>query len=113
MKICYCVVKNNELVEIDQKKVQMATLTALTLATNGPVALAAETTTVGKAFEPIINIITDLADPVAYACFVKSGMLHMIGNEHEGKKAFSNTLKGYLVIKFVPQIMDLLGKVVF
>lgn len=112
MKICAFVMKDNELIEVDSKKVQTATLMAVSLATNNPVALAAETTNVSGAFEPIIRVITDLADPVAYACFIKGGMLFMIGNEHEGKKALGNTLKGYLVIKFVPQLMSLLGKVV-
>ena len=112
MKVCYCVVNKNKLIEIDSKKVQKAAIATIALTTNTMPVLAAETVNVGEAFDPIIQVITDLADPLAYACFVKGGLLFMVGNEHEGKKAINNTLKGYLVVKFVPQILDLLSKVV-
>lgn len=112
MKVCYCVVNKNKLIEIDSKKVQKAAIATIALTTNTMPVLAAETVNVGEAFDPIIQVITDLADPLAYACFVKSGLMFMIGNEHEGKKAMGNTLKGYLIVKFVPQILDLLSKVV-
>ena len=112
MKICSFVVKNNELIEFDSKKVQKATIATGALTSNTLPVLAAETVNVAEAFDPIIQVITDLADPLAYACFVKGGLLFMIGNEHEGKKTINNTLKGYIIVKFVPQILELLGKIV-
>ena len=111
MKVCSFVIKNNQLIEMDPKKVQKVAITAIALTSN-TIPVSAEAINVKDAFDPIINVITDLADPLAYACFVKSGLMFMIGNEHEGKKAMGNTLKGYLIVKFVPQILDLLSKVV-
>ena len=112
MKVCAFVVKDSRLIEIDYKKVQKAAIATIALTTNTMPVLAAETVNIGDAFDPIIEVITDLVDPVAYASFVKGGLMFMIGNEHEGKKAMGNTVKGYLVIKFIPQILDLLSKVV-
>lgn len=112
MKICSFVVKNNNLIELDSKKIQKLTLATIALTSNTAPVLATDTINVAEAFDPIIQVITDLADPLAYACFVKGGLLYMVGNEHEGKKAINNTLKGYLIVKFVPQILDLLGKIV-
>lgn len=111
MKVCYCVVNKNKLIEIDSKKVQKAAIATIALTSN-TIPVSAEAINVKDAFDPIIQVITDLADPLAYACFVKGGLMYMVGNEHEGKKAIGNTLKGYLVVKFVPQILDLLSKVV-
>lgn len=111
MKVCAFVVKDSRLIEIDYKKVQKLGITAIAL-TSSTMPVSAETINIGDAFDPIIKVITDLVDPVAYASFVKGGLMFMIGNEHEGKKAMGNTVKGYLVIKFIPQILDLLSKVV-
>ena len=111
MKVCSFVIKNNQLIEMDPKKVQKVAIATIALTSN-TIPVSAEAINVKDAFDPIINVITDLADPLAYACFVKSGLMFMIGNEHEGKKAMGNTLKGYLIVKFVPQILDLLSKVV-
>ena len=111
MKVCAFVVKDSRLIEMDPKKVQKVAIATIALTSN-TIPVSAEAINVKDAFDPIINVITDLADPLAYACFVKSGLMFMIGNEHEGKKAMGNTLKGYLIVKFVPQILDLLSKVV-
>ena len=112
MKVCSFVMKNNQLIEMDPKKVQKVAIATIALTSN-TILVSAEAINVKDAFDPIIQVITDLADPLAYACFVKGGLLFMVGNEHEGKKAINNTLKGYLVVKFVPQILDLLSKIVF
>ena len=111
MKVCSFVMKNNQLIEMDPKKVQKVAIATIALTSN-TIPVSAEGIDVKDAFDPIIQVITDLADPLAYACFVKGGLMYMVGNEHEGKKAIGNTLKGYLVVKFVPQILDLLSKVV-
>ena len=109
MKICACIVRNNELLEVDSKKLLKAGIFSMALSSGNP-ALAAIDIKTGV--QPLVDIIVDLAEPVSYAGMIKGALQMAIGNEHEGKKAMGNTVKGYLVIKFIPQILDLLSKVV-
>ena len=106
MQICYCVVKKNELVEIDPKKVAKTAVATMALCSGNPV-MAAQVN-VKQAVQPLIDIVIDLAEPVAFAATVKGGLQLSIGNEHEGKKAIGNAIKGYLVVKLVPILFDVI-----
>lgn len=106
MEICCFVVKDNELLEVDPKKVTAVAMTTMAL-TSGHPALAAQTN-VKEAVQPLVDVVIDLAEPITYAAMVKGGLQMAMGNEHEGKRAIANAFKGYLVVKFVPMIFDII-----
>ncbi len=116
MKICYFVVKDNELLEIDKAKVaKLATtaVTAVVLTTNqtvhaAPVTPEIDVTTLTQ---PFVKLIVDLANPFSYACAVKGALKLSAGEDVKGKKMIKNAFSGYLVVKFIPQMFDLLDGV--
>ena len=117
MKICYFVMKNNELVEVDPKKVgQVATTCALMTTPVLPIH-AADVANGGlqikEAAQPIVEAIIELANPVSYACMIKGAMQVATGDEIKGKASMKNALMGYLVVKFTPQLFDFLDGLSF
>ncbi len=112
MKICYFVVKNNELLEIDSRKVATTAMTVTAL-TTAPTAYAATVPAVDvKALtQPFVQVIVDLSSPFSYACAVKGALKMAAGDEAQGKKMIKNALSGYLVVKFIPQIFEILDGV--
>ena len=117
MKVCYFVMKNNELVEIDHKKVgEVATTCALMTTPVLPIH-AADVANGGlqikEAAQPIVEAIIELANPVSYACMIKGAMQVATGDEIKGKASMKNALMGYLVVKFTPQLFDFLDGLSF
>ena len=109
MKVCYFVVNDNELVEIDSKKVA-STAMAVAALTTTPIAHAATTPVIDitPVTQPFIQVIVDLSKPFSYACAVKGALKMAAGDEAQGKKMIKNAMSGYLVVKFIPQIFELL-----
>lgn len=105
MKICACVVRKNELIEVDSKKVLKVGILAIALSSGNPAFAAVN---VKEGVKPLIDAVVDLAEPVSYAGMVKGALQMSIGNEHEGKKAVGNAFKGYLVVKIAPMIFDVI-----
>lgn len=105
MKICACVVRKNELIEIDSKRVLKVGILAMALSSGNPAFAAFD---VKRGVQPLVDVIVDLAEPVSYAGMVKGALQMSIGNEHEGKKAVGNAFKGYLVVKIAPMIFDVI-----
>lgn len=112
MKVCYFVVKDNELVEIDSKKVAATVMAAAALTTT-PTAHAATVPAVDvkSLTQPFVQVIVDLSSPFSYACSVKGALKMAAGDEAKGKKMIKNALSGYLVVKFIPQIFEILDGV--
>lgn len=110
MKVCCCVVRKNELIEVDPKKMVKFGIFTMAL-TNGMPTLAAYDVKTGV--QPLVDVIVDLAEPVSYAGMVKGALQMAIGNEHEGKKAIGNAFKGYLVVKMAPMIFDMIDGIGF
>ena len=117
MKVCYFVIKNNELVEIDPKKVGQAVTTCALIATPALPIHAADVANGGlqikEAAQPIVDAIIELANPVSYACMIKGAMQVATGDEIKGKASMKNALMGYLVVKFTPQLFDFLDGLSF
>lgn len=109
MKVCCCVVRKNELIEIDSKKIVKTGIFAMTLV-NETTALAASN--IKPSVQPVIDVIVDLAEPISYAAMIKGALQLAIGNEHEGKKVIGNAFKGYLVVKVAPKVFDLIDDIV-
>ncbi len=112
MKVCYFVVKDNELLEVDARKVVTTAVTVATLATT-PTAHAATVPAIDvkTLTQPFVQVIVDLSSPFSYACAVKGALKMAAGDEAQGKKMIKNALSGYLVVKFIPQIFELLDGV--
>ena len=110
MEICCCVVKNNELIELDHKKIIKTGACVMALTSGNPVLAAVDVKT---GVQPLIDVIVDLAEPVSYAGMIKGALQMAIGNEHEGRKAVGNAFKGYLVVKVAPMIFDIIDGIAF
>lgn len=64
--------------------------------------------TIMHGLQPVIKLITDVAEPVTYGYMVKGFLKFTQGNEEEAKKTLTNAGVGFLGVKFVPQIMEFL-----
>lgn len=86
-------------------KVGIATVGIVELCSGNPIYAADGIT---KAVQPIVDILIDLAEPVSYGFMCKGFMQVCSGKEAEGKKAIKDAAAGYLGIRFIPQIYDII-----
>lgn len=111
MKVVACVVDNNELIEIDYRKVLKLVSTVILLDSTGSltgIVGHASGVDVAGITAPFIDLVSKLGYPVCYASMVKGALQMATGADHEGKKAITSAVKGYLVVKFAPQVFDFL-----
>jgi hypothetical protein len=59
----------------------------------------------------LINVIKDLAEPVAYGFMIKGFMKIMTGDDHEGWKTIKYSIGGYIGIQWIPSIFNLLKSI--
>lgn len=74
---------------------------------------AVQASTVTESVQPIINVLKDLADPVAYGFMIKGFMKVMAGEEHEGLKIIKGAVGGYVGIQWIPMIFSLIKGIKF
>ena len=98
-------------IQIDVDKVLMQAAVTLILC-NGMTTVA-WAGPIGSSVQPIIDVLKDLAEPVAYGFMIKGFLSMMAGNEHEGKKTIKYALGGYVGIQFIPQIFKILKGITF
>lgn len=98
-------------IEIDVDKILMQTTLTLIMA-NG-MSTVAYAASISESVQPIINILKDLAEPVAYGFMIKGFLSIMAGNEHEGKKTIKYAIGGYLGIQWIPMIFGVIKSIKF
>jgi hypothetical protein len=62
---------------------------------------------VGKAFQPIIDTIKQLADPIAYGFVIKGFIEIIAGKAEAGKKTISGAIAGYIGVQWLPWLFGL------
>lgn len=98
-------------IQIDVDKVIMqASITLILMNGMSTVAYAG---TIGESVQPIIDVLKDLAEPVAYGFMIKGFLSMMAGNENEGKKTIKYAVGGYLGIQWIPMIFNLIKTITF
>ena len=98
-------------IQIDVDKVLMQG--AVTLILYNGLTTVAWAGPISNSVQPIIDVLKDLAEPVAYGFMIKGFLSMMAGNEHEGKKTIKYALGGYVGIQFIPQIFKILKGITF
>lgn len=95
-----------------QKQVKAPTISLIPLAVAPFVptkAFAADSQAkVMEAFTPIINLIQDLAYPVAMICVLAGGIFVMIGSQDKGFSMITRSSLGYCLVMLLPMFMDIL-----
>jgi hypothetical protein len=100
--------KKNPVKEISinvDKAIMTATVTVLLI--NG-MSYTAYADSITKSVQPLIDVLKDLAEPVAYGFMIKGFMKIMAGDEHEGMKTIKYSLGGYMGIQWIPAIFRLI-----
>ena len=69
--------------------------------------------TISHGLQPLINVLKDLAEPVAYGFMIKGFLQIISGKEHEGKKTLKYAAAGYIGIQWVPAIFELIKGISF
>lgn len=93
-------------IRIDVDKVLMtATITVMLF--NG-MSYTAFADSITKSVQPLIDVLKDLAEPVAYGFMIKGFMKIMAGDEHEGMKTIKYAVGGYVGIQWIPAIFRLI-----
>lgn len=98
-------------INIDVDKILMvATVTVVMF--NG-ITYTAFAGSISSSVQPIINVLKDLAEPVAYGFMIKGFMKIMAGDEHEGMKTIKYAIGGYIGIQWIPSIFGLIKSIKF
>lgn len=90
--------------EIEKKIIKMSVYLVLFNAT-GQVVYAG---TITQGVQPIIDVLKDLAEPVAYAFMVKGFLKLMSGAETEGLKTIKYAVGGYIGIQWIPEVFKII-----
>lgn len=98
-------------IQIDVDKILMQTTLTLIMA-NG-MSTVVYAASISESVQPIIDILKDLAEPVAYGFMIKGFLSIMSGNEHEGKKTIKYAVGGYLGIQWIPMIFGVIKSIKF
>lgn len=93
-------------IQIDVDKVIMKA--ALTLIMCNGMTRVVYAGPISESVQPIVDILKDLAEPVAYGFMIKGFLSLMAGNEHEGKKTIKYAISGYLGIQLIPKIFNII-----
>lgn len=93
-------------IQIDVDKIVMQAAVTLVLV-NG-MTVTAWAGPISSGIQPIIEVLKDLAEPVAYGFMVKGFLQIMAGTEHEGKKTIKYSLGGFLGIQLIPKFFELI-----
>lgn len=93
-------------IQIDIDKVVMQAAVTLILC-NGMTTVA-WAGSIAEGVQPLVEVIKDLAEPVAYGFMVKGFLSIMAGNEHEGKKSIKYALGGYVGIQLIPNFFNII-----
>ena len=69
--------------------------------------------TISHGLQPLINVLKDLAEPVAYGFMIKGFLEIISGKEHEGKKTLKYAAAGYVGIQWIPAIFSIIRGISF
>ncbi|MCM0648609.1 hypothetical protein NBE98_09510 [Clostridium swellfunianum] len=98
-------------ISIDVNKALMtASVTVMML--NG-MSYTAYAGSITSSVQPIIDVLKDLAEPIAYGFMIKGFMKIMAGDEHEGMKTIKYSVGGYVGIQWIPAIFRLIKGITF
>lgn len=66
---------------------------------------------VSKQVQPIVDVLKDLAEPVAYAFMVYGGIKIMSGQSSAGKQTIKEAVSGYIFIQWVPWVFSIIRSI--
>lgn len=88
-----------------EKKLIKASLYLVLFNATGQVVYAGP---IAQGVQPIIDVLKDLAEPVAYAFMVKGFLKLMSGAENEGLKTIKYAVGGYVGIQWIPEVFKII-----
>lgn len=66
---------------------------------------------VSKQVQPIVDVLKDLAEPVAYAFMIYGGLKIASGQSSAGKQTIRDAVSGYILIQWVPWIFSIIKSI--
>lgn len=63
---------------------------------------------VKQSLQPIISLLQDLAEPIAYAFMIYGGIQHIAGKSAEGKRILRDAAGGYILIQWIPWLFSII-----
>jgi hypothetical protein len=66
---------------------------------------------IGHKFDPIIDVMKQLARPVAQGSFIYAGIQYCLGQKNKAGSIVKGTVMGYLFIQWSPMLMDIIDEV--
>lgn len=98
-------------IQIDVDKTVMKACVTLVLC-NG-ITQVAYAGSITSSVQPIIDVLKDLAEPIAYGFMIKGFMKIMAGDEHDGMKTIKYSIGGFVGIQWIPSIFRLIKGIKF
>lgn len=63
---------------------------------------------VNQSLQPVINLLQDLAEPIAYAFMIYGGIQYIAGKSSEGKRILKDAAGGYILIQWIPWLFSII-----
>ncbi len=75
------------------------------------VAMAYTPGTVGEKAKPLIELLKDVAEPLAYGCYIWAFIRYILGQRAEAMQMFKSITWGYIGIQVLPWIFDIVKSI--
>lgn len=95
---------------VNWRKVSWFILATSTLALC-PVPVMAADLDIASKFDPIIDVMKQLARPVAQGAFIYAGIQYCLGQRNKAGMIVKGTVVGYLFIQWSPMLMTIIDEV--
>lgn len=76
-----------------------------------PEAALASPGNIKKKAQPIIDLMVEASEPIAYGCFIWGFVKHMLGHKAAAKDMWKGATYGLVGIKLLPWFFDILNTV--
>jgi hypothetical protein len=100
-----------KLKNISERSFEILVLSSVLVLLNSGVAQASGIPDVSTKFNPILDVLRQLARPVAQGTLIYAGILFILGQKHKSWQFMRGTFVGYILIQWAPMFMDIIDSI--
>jgi hypothetical protein len=91
--------------------VDVAVLSTLLIVSDAPTVLAYQKGEILAKSQPIITLLKDFAEPLAYGCYIWAMIRYILGQRPEAIQMFKSVTWGFIGIQILPWIFGIIKSV--
>lgn len=110
MTVTYFKIKKGKVItleDLQRRFIEVGVPVTLMIASMGHQEVLAAGTNVKQKLKPVIDILQDLAEPVAYGYMILGAIKYISGHSNEGGKMIKNAVGGFILVQWIPWLFEI------